>query len=63
MWARPDGERVLLAPTPEVAAFVGGVYGFDRVEIVDISVTFDGRRLALEAHLRPTGPGNTPSAR
>ncbi|HSH60502.1 MAG TPA: hypothetical protein VK988_12875 [Acidimicrobiales bacterium] len=49
MWARPDGERVLLAPTPEVAAFVGGVYGFDRVQIVDISVDFDGRRLALEA--------------
>ncbi len=49
MWARPDGERVLLAPTAEVAAFVGGVYSFDRVEVVDISATFDGRRLALEA--------------
>ena len=49
MWARPDGERVLLAPTPEVARFVGGVYAFDRVELVDISVAFDGRRLTLGA--------------
>lgn len=49
MWARPDGERVLLAPKPEVAGFVSGVYAFDRVELVDISVSFDGRDLALQA--------------
>ncbi len=61
MWARPDGERVLLAPTSKVADFVGGVYGFDRVEVVDISVSFDGRHLDLQAgHIALTmqgGPG------
>lgn len=49
MWARPGGERVLLAPTPEVADFVGRVYGFDRVEVAEVSITFDGRRLVLRA--------------
>ncbi|MDP8976633.1 MAG: hypothetical protein M3N28_09790 [Actinomycetota bacterium] len=49
MWARPDDERVLLAPTPEVAGFVRAVYSFDRVGVVDIGVSFDGRRLVVDA--------------
>lgn len=31
MWARPDGERVLLVDRPEAAAFITAVYEFDRV--------------------------------
>ena len=39
MVERPDGERVLLAPTAEVAALVASTYTFDRVEVVPVSVT------------------------
>ena len=51
MWARPGGERVLLAPSDAVAAFVGAVYRFDRVEVVPFSVTTAVRpvRLAVAA--------------
>ncbi|WP_265521596.1 hypothetical protein [Oerskovia flava] len=38
MVEHPDGERVLLAPTPEVADLVATTYRFDRVEIVPVSV-------------------------
>ncbi len=49
MWARPDGERVLVAGRPDVADLVSGIYHFDRVEILALTVTFDGRNLELEA--------------
>ena len=38
MWAETTGERVLFAPTAEAADFVTAVYGFDRVEVVDLRV-------------------------
>jgi hypothetical protein len=38
MVQRPDGHRVLLAPAPEVADFVGSTYGFDEVVLVDVAV-------------------------
>lgn len=49
MWARPDGERVLLAPTQAVADFITSAYRFDRVEIVDVRGAADGRTLTVEA--------------
>ena len=49
MWARPNGERVLLVPSAAVRAFVTAVYRFDRVYLEPIVASFDGRRLALEA--------------
>jgi len=49
MWARPDGERVLLAPSDEVAAFITSAYRFDRVEVVDVRASGDGRSLEVEA--------------
>ena len=49
MWARPDGERVLLAETPRVADFVTAIYRFDRVQLVPILATLDGRCLRLTA--------------
>lgn len=39
MWARPDGERVLLAPSCEVADFVSAIYAFDRVWVVPFTVS------------------------
>ena len=38
MVQRPDGHRVLLAPTPQVAEFVGSTYSFDEVRLVDVEV-------------------------
>ncbi len=49
MWARPDGERVLLVPTPAAGAFVTAVYRFDRVEVVDVEAHSDGARLHVGA--------------
>jgi hypothetical protein len=49
MWARPDGERVLLAPTESVAAFIASVYRFDRVEVVAVCGFCDGRNLEVDA--------------
>ena len=38
MVQRPDGHRVLLAPTAEVAEFVGSTYTFDEVRLVEVTV-------------------------
>src|SRR5690606_18143295 len=38
MVERPDGERVLLAPSRDVADLVAATYRFDRVEIVPVAV-------------------------
>jgi hypothetical protein len=53
MWARPDGRRILVAATPEGAAYVSGVYGFDEVVVGPLRVTLDERFL----HLRASGLG------
>jgi hypothetical protein len=49
MWARPDGERVLLAEDDHVARFITAVYAFDRVEVGAIGATGDRRHLELHA--------------
>jgi hypothetical protein len=38
MVQRPDGHRVLLAPSAEVAEFVGATYSFDEVRLVPVEV-------------------------
>jgi hypothetical protein len=50
MWARPGGERVLVAATEDVAAFVSAVYRFDDT-VVDpaFRATITGRTLRVEA--------------
>jgi hypothetical protein len=49
MWARPDGTRVLLAPNRPVAEFVGGIYAFDRTEIVELDARRSRDRLNVTA--------------
>lgn len=49
MWARPDGERVLLAPDQPAADFITAVYTFDRVELVTVKAGGGERWLELEA--------------
>ena len=38
MVERPDGERLLLAPSRETADFIGGTYAFDTVRVVPVGV-------------------------
>lgn len=49
MWARPSGERVLLAPDDRTARFVTSVYEFDDVRVVPF--TSVGSASASELHL------------
>lgn len=50
MWARPSGERILLAPDRATASFVCAVYEFDDVRVVEFSdVSHDS---PAEIHLR-----------
>ena len=55
MVERPDGERLLLAPTAEVAEFVGSTYTFDTTVLVPVRVTTADRPLART----PTSTGQT----
>ncbi|WP_020116865.1 hypothetical protein [Streptomyces canus] len=42
MLERPDGERLLLAPTRETADFVSGTYVFDTVRVLPVGVRVTG---------------------
>ncbi|CAL9391267.1 hypothetical protein SUDANB146_01256 [Streptomyces sp. enrichment culture] len=39
MLERPDGDRLLLAPTPATADFISGTYLFDTVRVVPVEVS------------------------
>lgn len=49
MVERPDGHRTLLAPSPEVAEFVGATYGFDDVRVGPVRARTDGTRWDVDA--------------
>ena len=49
MWVRPDGCRVLLAPTTAVGDYVGGLYSFDEVIVTPVRGGWDGRAVAVES--------------
>ncbi|GAY11815.1 hypothetical protein [Pseudonocardia sp. N23] len=49
MAERPDGHRLLLAPTPAVAAFVSATYTFDEVRVVPVHAVVDGPRWTVRA--------------
>jgi hypothetical protein len=49
MWARPDGERVLLVDGEVGARFITGVYAFDRVEVVPVVGSVGDRSVELTA--------------
>jgi hypothetical protein len=38
MVQRPDGRRVLLAPSPAAAEFIAATYAFDEVRVLDVAV-------------------------
>ena len=49
MWAQPDGTKVLLASSQAVANFVGGVYEFDEVRVVESQHETVGDQIRGEA--------------
>ena len=49
MWATAEGERRLVAPTPEVAAFVSAVYRFDRTDVTPLQAELQHRHLGVSA--------------
>jgi hypothetical protein len=49
MWARPDGERVLLVPDQPAADFITSLYEFDRVELVPVTAGGGERWLEMAA--------------
>ena len=49
MWARPDGERVLVVARQEVGAFITAVYRFDRVEQRPLECHWEGDTLRVVA--------------
>lgn len=52
MWVRPDGERILLAPSEEVRGYVTSLYRFERAEVVRVAGGWDGRAVdVLAGHL------------
>jgi hypothetical protein len=48
MWARPDGERVLVAPDQPAADFITALYQFDRVELAPVKAAGGERWLEME---------------
>ncbi|MEV6837780.1 hypothetical protein AB0N17_25280 [Streptomyces sp. NPDC051133] len=49
MLERPDGHRLLLAPTRRTAEFVAGTYAFDEVRVVPVRVHVAGNRWTVDA--------------
>ncbi len=45
MWASPEGRRTLFVPSEAAAEFITGVYEFDAVEVVRVTVDEGSRRL------------------
>src|SRR4051794_7662659 len=48
MIERPDGHRVLIAPRPDVAAFIATTYNFDEVRIEPTSMAIVDRRWMID---------------
>ncbi len=49
MWARPDGERLLLVDSAVGSEFITAVYQFDRVLVGPVDGYLEGRHLELKA--------------
>lgn len=49
MWVRPDGQRVLLAPSRAAADYISALYAFDEVHVVAVSGGWDGAATAVTA--------------
>ena len=50
MWGTPDGEKILVAGSEQVADFVSAIYDFDRIQIKNLHTSSDGKRTEAKAH-------------
>ena len=48
MWANPEGNRTLIAPSDKVAEYLNSIYSFDETIIQDIEVIGDESQLSLK---------------
>ena len=48
MWGTPDGQRVLLAGSQEIADFVTSIYNFDDIRVGNLQTESDGRETTVE---------------
>ena len=55
MWGTPDGQRVLLAGSQEIADFVTSIYNFDDIRVGNLQTESDG----LETTVRWIGFGSS----
>jgi hypothetical protein len=49
MWAKPEGERVLLVGREDVGRFITAVYRFDAVQVLPLECAWDGRLVTATA--------------
>jgi len=47
MWAKPNGNRVLLSPSKAHAEYVSELYNFETVKVTEISIERDRRGISL----------------
>ncbi len=51
MWAKPNGNRVLLSPSKRHAAYVSSLYHFEEVHVVSMNVTRSERAIEVETEM------------
>lgn len=49
MWVRPDGERVLLAPSDPVRRYVAELYTFERTAVAPVHGGWNGQHVSVSA--------------
>ena len=38
MWAKPNGEKILIAPNKKIGDYINSLYDFDEIKIDDINI-------------------------
>ena len=49
MWARADGKRILISPSPECASYVSNLYSFEEVIISPLNVKRKKKNIEIES--------------
>ena len=50
MWAKPNGERVLIAPNKEISEFITKLYDFDKIIISEFNIEENSNHLIVKAN-------------
>ena len=51
MWAKPDGTRVLIAPSSEIGDFVSSLYSFEEVIVSKMKIQRTGKSIGVSCDL------------